>query len=124
MFFWSFMHPGVDTAKSWLQYWMKLLYHMKVILMLSSQSLMQPQTTSQVILSKSRDIQRSTLGQLVETWCSTTGIGLKKTSLTSLKRTGIKLPLPSKSLEKMSFKRKYYSCFIQPSVPIFGHWVY
>jgi len=34
-FFWNFTLPGVDIAKSWLQFWMKLLFRLKMIQMLS-----------------------------------------------------------------------------------------
>ncbi|XP_052205046.1 uncharacterized protein LOC127809911 isoform X1 [Diospyros lotus] len=34
LFCWNFMHPGAITAKRWLQSWMKLLLHFKMILTL------------------------------------------------------------------------------------------
>lgn len=34
-FCWSFTLPGVVIANSWLLYWMKLLSHIKMMLMLS-----------------------------------------------------------------------------------------
>ena len=70
----------------------------------------QLQMISQAILTTSKDSPQSTSGQLVESWCSMKEIRPNKTSLISLRRTGIKLP--NKSQQKMSFEKTYAFCHV------------
>ena len=69
---------------------------------------------SQAIPTTSKDSPQSTSGQLVERWCSMKEIRPNKTSLISLRRTGMKLP--NKSQQKMSFEK----CMLFCHVPILG----
>lgn len=72
------------------------------------------QMISQAIPTTSKDSPQSTSGQLVERWCSMKEIRPNKTSLISLRRTGMKLP--NKSQQKMSFEK----CMLFCHVPILG----
>nr|ABK95957.1 unknown [Populus trichocarpa] len=106
MSFWSFMPLGVVTAKNWRQSWRKLLSHFKAMLMLLLPSLTQLQMISQVILTTSKDSPQFSLGQLLESWCSMKEIGPSKTSLISLRRTGIKLANKNLQKKKSQLKNK------------------
>uniref|UniRef100_A0A7C9D6Z5 Uncharacterized protein n=1 Tax=Opuntia streptacantha TaxID=393608 RepID=A0A7C9D6Z5_OPUST len=50
MFFWNSTLLGVDIAKSWLQFWTKLLFHLKMIPMFSLPNLTPLQMISWVVL--------------------------------------------------------------------------
>jgi len=90
-----------------------LAYHFSLIFRLTRFSLIfcgtcrtQLQMISQVILTTSKDSPQFSLGQLLESWCSMKEIGPSKTSLISLRRTGIKLANKNLQKKKSQLKNK------------------